>query len=113
MLVLHEELFGPDLLIFMSMDEKPFWFNAIGGAKIWARRGAKKKHVREKRQDMLERWTGMSACYSKELPLGMVPRWAALFRAEDGSRTRIEVPDGVKVQFAPHGSYRMITWVGR
>ena len=43
LLVLHEEMFGPGLLVFMSLDEKPFYFNAIGAEKIWARRGSKKK----------------------------------------------------------------------
>ena len=56
---------------------------------------------------MLERWSGMSACYSKPVPPGMVPRWAALFKAENGSRIHLHTPDGVQVQFAPHGSYRL------
>ncbi len=106
LLFLHERLFGPGGLEFLTIDEKPYHFNAIGGDKVWRRRGTKKKAVKEKRQHMLERWTGMTSCSSKGCQPGTVPKWAALFKAEDGSRTHLRVPEGVKVQFAPHGSYR-------
>ena len=52
---------------------------------------------------MLERWAGMTACYSR---LGPIQKWAALFKATDGSRIHLRTPEHVKVQFAPHGSYR-------
>ena len=65
LLALHAKLFGPDRLTFVSVDEKPFRFNACGEDQIWARRGATKKRVREKRVALLERWTGITACYSR------------------------------------------------
>ena len=39
LLVFHAALFGPGHLTFMSMDEKPYRFNACGGDKVWAFRG--------------------------------------------------------------------------
>ena len=39
LLVFHELLFGPDKLTFVSMDEKPYRFNACGGDDVWAVRG--------------------------------------------------------------------------
>lgn len=121
LLVLHETLFGPGKLTFASIDEKPFWFNALGGNKVWAQRGARKRAVKEKRTAMLERWTGMTICYSRGCQPGGcppeacpqggcrpggVPKWAALFKAVHGARIHVDVPDGVKVQFAPNGSYK-------
>ncbi len=65
LLVLFSLLFPlAGVLKFVSIDEKPFWFNAIGAMKIFARRGSAKKHAKEKRQAMLERWAGMSTCNS-------------------------------------------------
>ena len=61
LLVFHELLYGAGKLVFVSIDEKPYYFNAIGGQKIWARRGSKKKRVKDKRAAMFERWTGMAA----------------------------------------------------
>ena len=100
----HEPLAaGAGKLVFVSIDEKPYYSNAIDGLKVWARRGSKKKNVKEKRAAMLERWTGMTACYSR---VGTVPKWAALFKAMTGSRIHLRTPENVKVQFAPNGSYR-------
>jgi hypothetical protein len=106
LLFLHEELYGAGRLEFITIDEKPFHFNANGADRVWARRGAKKKVVKEVRQALLERWTGMTSCSSKGCQPGVIPKWAALFKSKDGTRTHLRLPPGVKVQFARHGSYR-------
>ena len=41
LLVFHDLLFGPDKLTFVSMDEKPYRFNACGGDMGWGLRGQK------------------------------------------------------------------------
>jgi hypothetical protein len=116
LIVFHELLYGPDRLTFVSVDEKPFRFNATAEDKIWALRGQLKKYKKERRNQLLERWTGMSACFSRSgypgggsyLPDGRwVPKWAALFKAETGSRLALQPPsEQVLVQYAPKGSYR-------
>ena len=55
---------------------------------------------------MLERWTGMTVCYSQGCQPGNIPKWAALFKAESGARIHLDAEEGVKVQFAPSGSYQ-------
>eukprot|EP00974_Lingulodinium_polyedra_P045492 4361863-Lingulodinium_polyedra.AAC.1 len=54
---------------------------------------------------MLERWTGMTVCYSQGCQPGDAPKWAALFKAATGARLQLEVEEGAKVQFAPNGSF--------
>ena len=49
LLVFHEALFGPDKLTLISLDEKPYRFNACGGDKVWATRGQKAVKCKELR----------------------------------------------------------------
>ena len=72
---------------------------------MWAPRGTKRRRVKETRAAMLERWTGMTVCYSQGCQPGNIPKWAALFKAESGARIHLDAEDGVKVHFAPNGSY--------
>lgn len=56
----------PGRLTFLPIDEKPFWINSAGGKQIWTSRG---KHVPVRceatRDARLERWTGITAVYSR------------------------------------------------
>ena len=117
MLVFHELLFGAGRLTFLSMDEKPYRFNAAGGDKVWARRGQRSVRCMEKRVALLERWTGITGVYSQQYgesysELKWVPKWSALFKATDGSRTHLTAPnDSVQILFAEHGSVTTETWL--
>ena len=117
LLVFHEALFGPDKLTFVSMDEKPYRFNACGGDKVWATRGQKAVKCKELRAMLLSRWTGITAVFSRRhadacLPSGeWQPKWAALFRAKNGSRCEVTSPHSrCQVLFAEHGSVTTPTW---
>ena len=54
LLVLHECLYGPDKLTFVSLDEKPNRFNACGGDKVYAIRGQKAVKCKELRAMLLK-----------------------------------------------------------
>ena len=88
LLVFHELLFGPDKLTFVSMDEKPYRFNACGGDKVWAHRGQKAVKCKEVRGLLLKRWTGITAVFSRPIPAACLPdgtwqpRWTALFKTK-------------------------------
>ena len=116
LLVWHELLFGPGHLTFMSIDEKPYRFNAAGGDKVWSRRGQRSVKCKEKRVALLERWTGITAVFSQiygesASDKKWQPKWAALFKATDGSRCDVVSPDeSVQVLFAPHGSVDTPIW---
>ena len=73
---------------------------------MWAQRGTKRRRVKETRAAMLERWTGMTVCYSQGCKSGNIPNWAALLKTESGARIHLDAEEGVKVQFAPNGSYQ-------
>ena len=118
LLVFHEFLFGPDKLTFVSMDEKPYRFNACGGDKVWAIRGQKAVKCKELRAMLLSRWTGITVVFSRRHPAACLPdgkwqpRWTALFKAIDGSRCDITSPDSrCQVLFAPNGSVNSPTWI--
>ena len=49
LLVFHALLFGADKITFLSMDEKPYRFNACGGDKVWGIRGQKSVKCKELR----------------------------------------------------------------
>ena len=99
LLVFHALLSGADKLTFVSLDEKPYRFNACGGDKVWAIRGQKSVKCKELRGMLLERWTGITAVFSRRhaaatLPGGgCQPKWTALFKATDGSRCNVTSPD--------------------
>ena len=117
LLVFHELLFGPGRLTFVSMDEKPYRFNAAGADKVWARKGSRSVKCKEKRVALLERWTGITAVFSRAYGDSQSedrwqPKWAALFKAVDGSRCNVHPPDSsVKVLYAEHGSVTTETWL--
>ena len=122
LLAFHELLYGKDKLTFVSVDEKPFRFNATTGDRVWALRGAKHVKCKEKRKDFLERWTGITAVYSRPYRglaaqdgpdwQGWQPKWAALFKAKDGSRSGLVAPSAdVKILFAECGSVTTDTWL--
>ena len=117
----HEELFGPNLLRFLGVDEKPFWFNALQGCKVLGRRGAKEIRVNEAKGKSHERWSGFTACPSwdwvndpRPLPdcwdraSGVPPR-GALFKAESGDNLRqaLHCKQSTHLEFSPSGSYRV------
>ena len=118
-LVFHELLFGAGKLTFLSMDEKPYRFNACGGDKVWAHRGQASVKAKELRAMLLERWTGITAVFSRRHDEACrfstnkwEPKWAALFRAVDGSRIDLNLPDTrCKVLFAPNGSVTSAPWL--
>jgi len=116
LLAFHELLFGPGQLTFMSIDEKPYRFNAAGGDKVWSRRGQRSVKCKEKRVALLERWTGITAVFSQRYGESASdqkwqPKWAALFKAVDGTRCDVVSPhESVQVLFAPHGSVDTPTW---
>ena len=111
LVVLHEVLFGPGRLTFASIDEKPYWFNSIDGQKVWAQRGTKRRRVKETRAAMLERWTGMTACYSQGCQPGYPPQVGSLVQGgerraytpgrgggrEGGVRAQRQLPDAAGV----------------
>ena len=107
--MLHAFLFGPDKLTFLSLDEKPNRFNACGGDKVWAIRGQKAVKCKELRAMLLDRWTSITAVFSRRHPAALLPngewrpKWAALFRAVEGSRIDLTSPDDRRAQilFAP------------
>ena len=118
LLVFHELLFGPDKLRFVSMDEKPYRFNACGGDQVWATRGQKSVKCKELRAMLLSRWTGITAVFSRRHPAATLPngkwepKWAALFKAKDGSRCGLTSPSSrCQVLFAEHGSVTTETWL--
>ena len=99
------------------MDEKPYRFNAAGGSKVWAIRGSRSVKCKEKRVVLLERWAGITAVYSQVYGDSAAddrwqPKWAALFKAVDGSRCGVNPPDeSVHVLYADHGSVTTDTWL--
>ena len=118
LLVFHELLFGPDKLTFVSMDEKPYRFNACGGDKVWGLRGQKSVKCKELRAMLLNRWTGITAVFSRKhssacLPDGTwQPKWTALFRAKTGERCDVTSPSArCQVLYAEHGSVTSPTWL--
>ena len=73
---------------------------------------------RELRQQLLNRWTGTTAVFPRRHPSAVLPngrfqpKWAALFKGVDGSRTDITPPSRrCKVLFAPNGSVTTETWL--
>ena len=118
LLVFHEALFGPDKLTFISMEEKPYRFNGCGGDKVLAPRGQKRVRCKELRAKLLERWTGITAVFSRRHPSatlpsgGWQPKWTALFRGTDGSRANLVSPsERCQILWAKHGSVMGEAWL--
>ena len=119
LLVFHALLFGPGLLTFLSMDEKPYRFNCSGDDRVWARRGQKYVKAKEKRAQLLQRWTWITAVWSRlhaSLATGANGQWmtkgGALFKGVDGSRTEVESPSQrCQILYAPNGSITSETWM--
>ena len=99
------------------MDEKPYRFNSAGGDKVWARRGNRAIKCRERRNALLERWTGITASYSQRYGQSASsdrwqPKRAALFKAKTGDRCDVHAPDAsVQVLFVERGSVTTLTWL--
>ena len=108
--LLHECLYGKDGIDFVSMDQKPLYFNSSLAAKTLAPRGAKKIPVKESVAASRERFTLMTSCVSWTVT--KPPGLAVLFRYDgaEGSKVRASVVAGRRglVQWAPKGSYRLL-----
>lgn len=107
----HQLCYGPNRLRFLSVDEKPLYMCAQDGQRVLTTRGQRSITVAERKAMTRLRLTGMTACPSWELPYGELPKYALLFKADDGTRimSDLSMPadaDAFKVQFAPKGSYR-------
>eukprot|EP00439_Symbiodinium_sp_Y106_P077585 s2757_g16.t1 len=107
-------------LHFRAYDQKPLWFNAVGGSKTLALKGAKDVHIRENHHAARCRFTAMTKTVSmmrdEKLPQirrrshgsGDPYNLAILFKGEtDRITTGLDVPDGCLVQTGPKGSYRV------
>ena len=108
--LLHECLFDVDGWDFVSMDQKPLYFNSLLSSKTLAPRGARKVPVKESVADSRERFTVMTSCpsWTVEQPPGI----AVLFRHQSDENSRVARslqtrPRGL-VQWAPKGSYRLL-----
>ena len=66
--ILHEKLFGPNLLRFVNVDEKPLWFNSLEGRKILTHRGKRQVECKGHQGKQHQRWTGMTVCASWDWP---------------------------------------------
>ena len=111
LLVLHDLLFRLDKLTSVSIDEKLYRFNVAGDDKIGARRGSTQRKCLEKRVALLERWTGITASYSRQgggQPDGRwILKWAVVFKGADGSKSNVRAPaPDVHVLYGPKGSVR-------
>ena len=83
--LLHECLFGRDGIDFVSMDQKPLYFNSCLAMRTLAPRGAAKVNVKESVASSRERFTIMTSCVS--WTVSVPPGIAILFR-HGGQRTR-------------------------
>ena len=83
--LLHECLFGRDGIDFVSMDQKPLYFNSSLASKTLAPRGARKVNVKESVADSRERFTLMMSRVS--WTVSRPPGLAVLFGTMAG-RTR-------------------------
>ena len=121
LMAFHRALFGPNKLRWRSYDQKPLWFNAVGGTKTLACKGAEDVEVRENCHATRARFTAMTKCvdrlpsvspmeaYARSHGSARPHRLAVLFKAEgDGSRIRrgLDIPEDTLLQFGPKGSYR-------
>ena len=108
--LLHECLYGKDGIDFVSMDQKPLYFNSSLAEKTLAPRGAKKVTLKESVAASRERFTLMTSCVSWTVT--KPPGLAVLFRYDgaEGSKVRASVVAGRRglVQWAPKGSYRLL-----
>ena len=123
---LHEALFGPGLLRFVNVDEKPFWFNALHGKKVLAHRGQREVRINEAAGKRHERWSGFTVCASwaweedtRPMPdcwqrEGKVPPRGCLFKAETGEQMREQLVHDPRtyVDTSPSGSYRVKNILG-
>ena len=107
--LLHECLLGRDGIDFVSMDQKPLYFNSSLASKTLAPRGARKVNVKESVADSRERFTLMTSCVS--WTVSRPPGLAVLFRYDGGENTKVTRSvasrRGALVQWAPKGSYRL------
>ena len=93
-------------------------FHGVGGDKVWAVRGTKHVKCKELRKALLERWTGITAVFSRPHPSatlvdgGWQPKWTALFDGKDGSRMDLHSPSHrCQLLFAEHGSVTSASWL--
>ena len=96
-------------LVFEGMDQKPLWFTASSQEKTLAVKGARKVCVKENVPMTRARFTAMTRCRWPTPPQDGRDL-AVLFKAAGGgSRIRegLRVPQGVLLQFAEKGSYRL------
>ena len=103
-------------LRFLSLDQKPSWFNNCGNIGTLQRKGARQGSIRENYQKMKERYTILTAVPSWYTTQGLFeaepPQMCLLFKASpDGTviqklRDYHGLKSWTKVQVQEHGSYR-------
>ena len=98
----------------MSADQKPFWFNNLGGTRALSIKGMHRAQVKSNHAQTRDRYTYMSWWYSLTGE-DRVPPVAVLFKGE-GSRSTRSVSVGTTfAQWALRGSYRsqqMVEYLG-
>ena len=108
--LLHECLYGKDGIDFVSMDQKPLYFNSSLASKTLAPRGARKVTVKESVAASRERFTLMTSCVSWSVT--KPPGLAVLFRYEGAEDSKVRASVVARrrglVQWAPKGSYRLL-----
>ena len=82
--LLHECLHGRDGIDFVSMDQKPLYFNSSLACKTLAPRGTRKVAIKESVAASRERFTLMTSCVSWSV--SRAPGLAILFRYENADR---------------------------
>jgi len=98
---------------FLSLDQKPSWFNNAGLTDTYGRKGCRAPHVRENFAHTRQRYTILTGVpsWGHEDP-DVPPKVAILFKAKPGGRTitRLRACEGVKpwmkIQVQENGSYR-------
>ena len=86
--LLHECLYGVDGIDFVSMDQKPLYFNSSLATKTLARRGARKVNIKESVAASRDRFTLMTSCVSWNVT--RAPGLAVLFRYENADKAAAE-----------------------
>ena len=98
---------------WLSLDQKPSWFNNAGLTGTWARKG-QRVTIREKFAATRERYTILTAVPWPRLSANPAdpPKIEVLFKAKPGGlvikrlRRDVELPSWMRVQVQDYGSYR-------
>lgn len=94
---------------FLSLDQKPSWFNNAGLKGTYARRGTKVIATKSDHAGTRQRYTLLTFVQSAPPPDGQPPPLAILFkgsRAAPRLRAQLDAPPWLLLQFQERGSYR-------